>query len=259
MNENDVLLGQIQDKYRQCQGRNVITSTDFMDMSQQSVASEYLKKQLAGQGIFVGGYEDAERRKIVFLPEYIEYGSVSELMTILEENGQIKLLEIVRPKEGKALGHRDYLGSLLAEGVKREKIGDILVTEKGAKVIVSGEIAEYLLDNYSMAGRVSLSVSLGKIEDAEKAEIRTKEIRDTVPSLRLDAVLSSAFGISRSKAAEAIKMGLVFVNSIQMMKADKQVAEGDKLVIRGKGKAKLKEVSGKSKKDRTYILIERYI
>ena len=259
MNENDVLLGQIQDKYNQCQGRNVITSTDFLDLNQQTVAMEFVRTKLAGQGVFFGGYEDAERRKLIFLPDYIEADSEEELIKALEENDVMRLLEIKRPKEGMPLGHRDYLGSLMGEGVKREKIGDILVTEDGAKIIVSGEMADYLLDNYSMAGRVSLTVSIGKLEDAEKVEAKTKEIRDTVPSLRLDAVLASAFGISRSKAAEAIKMGIVFVNSSQVTKADKQVAEGDRLVIRGKGKAKLREVSGKSKKDRTYILIDRYI
>lgn len=259
MNEKDVLFGQIQDKYNQCQGRNVITSTDFLDLSQQSVASEYVKKYLAGQGAFYGGYDDAERRKIFFLPDYIEYENEEELGKILEENGEIALLDVKRPKEGKPLGHRDYLGSLMGEGIKREKIGDILVTSEGAKIIVSAEIADYLLHNYSIAGRVSVKVSLGGIADIEKTEIRTKEIKDTVPSLRIDAVLASAFGISRSKAAEAIKMGIVFVNSIQVLKADKQVSEGDKLVIRGKGKAKLREISGKTKKDRTYIIIDRYI
>lgn len=259
MKETDLLFGQISDKYNQCQGKNVITATEFLDLNQQSVAKGFLQKDYAGQGIFFGGYEEAERKKIVFLPEYISATSSEELAKVLEEYGIIKVLDIKRPKEGKELTHRDYLGSLMAEGVKREKIGDILVSEKGAKIIVSGDIAEYLVDNYSMAGRVSLNVSVGRLDETIASELKTKEIRDTVQSLRVDAVLATAFGISRTKAAEAIKMGIVFANSSLVMKADREVCEGDVLVIRGKGKAKLREIGGKSKKDRTYIIVDRYI
>jgi RNA-binding protein YlmH len=72
-------------------------------------------------------------------------------------------------------------------------------------------------------------------------------------------VVSSAFGLSRGKAAEAIRQGIVFVNSMQVEKIDAQVAEGDKLVLRGKGKAYLKEVGGRTRKDRLFIEIERYL
>jgi len=49
--------------------------------------------------------------------------------------------------------------------------------------------------------------------------------KDTVASLRLDNVLSSAFSLSRAKAAEAIRTGLVFVNSAPAEKTDLQVME----------------------------------
>ena len=78
-------------------------------------------------------------------------------------------------------------------------------------------------------------------------------------SLRLDNVLSSAFCLSRAKAAEAIRAGLVFVNSAPAEKPDLQVKEGDKLVLRGKGKAFLREVGGKTRKERIFIRTERYL
>ncbi|MCQ2551537.1 MAG: YlmH/Sll1252 family protein [Clostridia bacterium] len=242
MNEKDVLMGQIQDKYSRFRGKNVLTATDFLDLNQQSIANGHTQ-----EGIFYGGYEDAERKRLVFLPDYAN----------LEDT--IKVLKVTRAKEGRELTHRDYLGSLLAEGIKREKIGDILVRDDGADILVAAEVAEYLASNYSMAGRVSLKVEIGEVEDLDLSSQKTKEIKDTVSALRLDSVLSSAFGISRSKAQEAVKMGIVFLNGVQMNKSDKQVKEGDKLVIRGKGKACLREVSGKSKKDRIYIIVDRYI
>ena len=84
-------------------------------------------------------------------------------------------------------------------------------------------------------------------------------VKDTVASLRLDNVIASAFRLSRAKAAEAIRSGLVFVNSMESEKPDMQVEEGSKLVLRGKGKAYLREVGGRTRKDRTYIVIERFM
>ena len=83
--------------------------------------------------------------------------------------------------------------------------------------------------------------------------------RDTVASLRLDNVIASAFQLSRAKAADAIRAGIVFVNSMQVEKPDMQVEEGSKLVLRGKGKAFLREVGGRTRKDRITIIIERYV
>ena len=84
-------------------------------------------------------------------------------------------------------------------------------------------------------------------------------VNDTVASLRLDNVTASAFSLSRAKAAEAIRGGIVFVNSAQCEKPDMQVTEGDKLVLRGKGKAYLRQVGGRTRKDRIAIIIERFI
>ena len=81
---------------------------------------------------------------------------------------------------------------------------------------------------------------------------------DTVASLRLDAVLSSAFGISRTKAAELILAGRARLNHQICEKTDKEVGENVLLSIRGMGRAKLLEVGGVSKKGRSFIKIGIY-
>ena len=113
--------------------------------------------------------------------------------------------------------------------------------------------------NYSKAGRTSFSVELHSIDEIRVPELRVKEIRDTVASLRLDSIVASAFGISRSSAAEAIRKGLVYVNSMQTVKTDMQVNEEDRIVLRGKGKACLREVGARTRKDRIFVGIERYL
>ena len=152
----------------------------------------------------------------------------------------------------------DYLGSLLGLGIKREKTGDIIVRDDGADIVICEELAEFISLNYDKAGRTSLSVEILPIGDLKVAEKSFSEREDTVASLRLDNIISSAFGISRSKAAEAIKKGIVFVNNTECLKIDKDVFEGDKLVLRGRGKAYLTEIGGTSRKGRVYVKFRVY-
>ena len=112
--------------------------------------------------------------------------------------------------------------------------------------------------NYYKAGRTNLSLSQHTISELIVPQQKRTTITDTVASLRLDSVIASAFGLSRGKAAEAIGRGIVFVNHVEVTKPDFQVSEGDKLTLRGKGKACLLEVGGRSRKDRQYITIEKY-
>lgn len=102
------------------------------------------------------------------------------------------------------LTHRDFLGSLMAQGVTREKLGDILVSEGSCDLIVSRDIAPYLLKNVTSAGRVKLSVSEIELSELNVPALKVKEIRDTVSTLRLDAVAASGFSMSRGKAQELI-------------------------------------------------------
>jgi RNA-binding protein YlmH len=76
--------------------------------------------------------------------------------------------------------------------------------------------------------------------------------------MRLDAVISSIFSVSRSAACDAINGGLVGVNGIAVIKPDRTVNEGDKLSLRGKGKAIIDSVGGFSKKGRIRFSYRRY-
>ena len=253
--EDKLLVAGVEDKFRQCSRQYRVTHTDFLDLRQRSMA-EKLCRQLQGEGqdmrcAFSGGYCDAERTAAVFLPDYADEE---------EEIGEI--FSVVRVKTapgGRKLTHRDYLGSLTGLGLKREKVGDILVSDSGADIIILREVEDFISFNYSKAGRNSLKTDIVPLSELYIPEQKTEMIKDTVASLRLDNVISSAFRMSRSKAAEAVRAGLVFVNSAQSEKIDMQVAEGDKLVLRGKGKAYLREIGSKTRKDRIYISIERYL
>ena len=162
-----------------------------------------------------------------------------------------------RPEE--QLSHRDFLGSLMGMGIVREKVGDILVSPESADLIVLDTVAEFLLSSWNSAGRARLTVTEIPAAYLHIPEVRCEEIRDTVSSLRLDAVCSTGFRMARGKAAELISSGHVQVNWRACTKADKLLAAGDTVSARGFGKFQLAEVGGVTKKGRTAIVVKRYV
>ena len=235
------------------------------------------------RALFYGGYPDAERRLLFLIPEYTPLTEVlpAEALSGAMPDAPLDALPdtppdapldtgtgiecpiaVLRAETGKGsrkLTHRDYLGSLLSLGIKREVTGDILVREDGADILILRDIADFLLANYEKAGHTSLALSIVGLQDLNTGAVRTEEKRVAVASLRLDSLLSAAFGLSRGKAQEAIRSGIVLVNSRVLLKPDFLLQEGDKMVLRGRGKAVLREVSGRTKKDRTFVILERYL
>lgn len=257
--EDAILLARLADKIRQSELHYMMTYSSFLDLRQRGIAQSFLEKQAGLRWDFYGGYEDAERCIALFFPDYADVAKDS--CTFFKENPEEDPLRVIRVqiRGGKEkLTHRDYLGSLIGLGLKREVIGDILVRGDGADILVDSEIADFLMTHYIKAGRVSLSLSLLPVTELAAAQRNVESREDTVASLRLDNVVASVFSMSRGKAADAIRSGSVFVNNLQIQKADKVLKEGDRLVVRGSGKAILSGIGGRTRKDRTVIRYQRY-
>ena len=245
-----VLLGHVLDKYEQCRQRNLPTNTAFLSPAEAQSARDLLCAAAIHEGFaLLGGYEGAERRMLFFLPDWQEEADMADAMAFLRAAWH----ESERPT------HRDLLGSLMALGVERETLGDILVSEGSADLIVSAAVAPYLLDNWTGAGRTALRLARIGADELRVPEQRVREIRDTVLTLRLDAVTAAGFFMSRTKAAELIAAGRVQKNYREVTKGDAPVAQGDVISARGLGKFEVAEVGGLSKKGRTGILLRRYL
>lgn len=274
------MLSQIEDRIRQCEDHYMITTTGFLDMRQCTLAEGVCRKHRGLRYAFYGGYGDAERRMAVFFPDYVEFPEKdaraaaegrldgeqedAAVRFFLEnpEDDPLTVIRAVAPSGAavsRKLTHRDYLGSLVGLGLKREMIGDILVRGDGADILAAKEIEEFLLFHYGKAGRASLELSAVPVSQLIVPEGARQEKSDTVASLRLDNVIASVFSTSRSGAADAVRGGLVFVNGLQVQKPDTPVKEGDRLVLRGKGKAVLKEVGGQTRKDRIFVRFDRFL
>jgi len=144
----------------------------------------------------------------------------------------------------------------LGLGLKREKLGDILDCVTPQIILCSNNISEYIIQNFTKAGQVNFECS---VVNSFEAPVQLPEmITATVASLRLDSIIAEGFSLSRTKAAEAIKHGIVYVNWTLTASPSKDIKEGDNITFRGMGKIRLKEISGLSRKGRTFIVIEKF-
>lgn len=230
-----------------------LAHSDFLDPHQVQLAEKLLSSVSTCEYSFFGGFAMAERAVVLFWPEFIED---SELLRF--KNEILKSIEI-KPLCRNTLSHRDYLGALMSLGIRREVTGDILVREESCSIIVLSEISQYITENLLKVGNIGVDVTISDIMELSTPEPRISEIKTTVAALRLDSLCAHSFGLSRGKAAEFIKAGKVQLNWEATLSVDKQVCEGDTISLRGKGKAVLDKVGGRTKKDRIAILIKKFV
>ncbi len=260
MNDNSVLLSYAEDRRFKCSNDYVVTSTSFLDVRQQSVLSRKLSDVDGVNAVFYGGFDTAERNVLVFSPDFLGLSDSDLTESYFKENSDDNPLTVLRLKKDSfsSVTHRDYLGALMGLGIKREMVGDIIVNDNGADIIVIKTIATYIKNELKSVGRASVTVSeIGFSELSENINNIREDVIN-VSSMRLDNVISACFRLSRSESANAIVSGSVYVNSSQILKCDKRVSVGDKIVFRTKGKVVLKEISGVSKKGRNFLKIDVY-
>ena len=199
-----------------------------------------------------GGYPEAERQMLIYLPDYLDESALTD------EDSPVVCLHATF-YEGDSPNHRDFMGALLGAGIARETFGDICVGNGCCDFFVTAQIAPYILQNFTAAGRTKLHLEKIPLTDVLIAPPQTKELRDTLASLRLDSVISAGFRIGRSQAAQYVNSGKAAINGLPCEKPDKIVIQGDKISVRGLGKIRLRTVGGTKKKGRISVIIERYV
>lgn len=247
--EERIRLAKLYDRLWSAYERKCPAWTDFLTRREQAL----LEQLLPGVPlVMTGGLPQAERKIACFLPDYC---SPEDVLT--GENGPLcgYRAGFYGPD---GLSHRDFLGSLMGCGIKRETVGDLYVSENFCDFVVLREIAPYLEQNFTSVGRGKIRLSPISLDRLQAPAPAVREIRDTVSSLRLDSVAAAGFQISRGKAAQAVERGLVQVNWLPCLKPDRAVEPGDTISGRGLGKFELREITGRTKKDRIGILLGRY-
>ncbi len=248
--EDRLLLAKLWDKINAGIRKNIPANTCFLSPREQEMARFLFGS--APELLFFGGYGEAERKMLVYLPEYLDEGS------LMEENSPVVCLH-AEFFQGDSLSHRDFLGALMGAGIARETVGDICVGKGFCDFFVTEEIAPYILQSFLGAGRTRVHMSRIPLCAASIPEPEVKEIRDTLASLRLDSVISSGFRIGRTLASQYVSAGKAAIDGLPCDKPDKTVAQGAKISVRGLGKIRLTSINGRTKKDRISVVIHRYI
>lgn len=247
--EEDALLrARVEDACHLCNVRSCPRFVGFLDEHQQAVARAVLHEKGLSDFVFFGGYSGAERTILGVFPSFIP-----------PEESLFPVRAIAfRYRAVAALTHRDVLGALLGTGIRRDKLGDILCTPGMAVVMADEELASFLAESVTKIGSEGVRAEYPYTGEVV-AQHEFRELQDTVPSPRLDAVLHVALRTSREEAARRICAGAVSVNHMPELSVSAVVCEGDVLSVRGAGRFRVAQIGPPTRKGRLIIRLEQYI
>ena len=232
-------MRRILDKIEIVLNKHLIQCSDFLDPYEVYLAKSILNRFDDLKYLEYGGYDAAERRIIIIYPYYLELEEVDEYLACIKLLGDFE-----------SLSHKDFLGALLNLGIKREKVGDILVHQDRTYVILKEEIGEFVLYNLEKVGNRRIKAERVKARDLEAPEVEYEEVIRFLTSLRIDLAISEAYNLSRKDSLDLIKRGFVKLNGEPIDKTARELAEGDVVSVRGYGRFILHSIDGISKKGR---------
>lgn len=229
--------------------RREVLHTDFLTPPILDEAMAAIKKLVDVNAIPNGGHPEAERRRLSV--------GHTEVLTTLPNT--VAALSITGNFGFQPPSHSDFLGSLLGTGIAREKLGDIILqAEKGAQVLIVPELVDYIVTSLDKVREVPVSCTPIPLEALEYEPPRTKAFKTVESSLRVDALASAGFKISRSKFAELLSKGEVRVNWSTVTKNGASLKTGDMVSVRGKGRLKIGEINT-TKKGKFAVELIRYL
>lgn len=227
---------------------NRTLTTSFLDPRQLELAEAALRKEESLSYTVFGGYPDAERNILHIFPAQQK-----------ERLPELEVIQVSWKDLSAETGHRDLLGAILGLGLKRDQVGDIILTGKQQAVIfVASAQAGYISANLTAVGHNPVDCAVIDLAELPLPEDDGREIRGTVASLRLDSVLSLGFGLSRSRIVMLIKGGLARVNWRPINSPAHQLKEGDQVSLRGRGRLLVSAVQGETRKGRIHLQLKRY-
>ena len=229
---------------RRADDRCYTTYTEFLNMEEQS---ELLSLRLNVPFRLYGGYDGAERCIAAF-----GYDCESALFPI----SYIKI-EPSAKKFADKLTHRDFLGSLMGLGLKREVLGDIIIADNTGFLMCLDSVTEYIAGNLDKVRHTSVKCTVVN-ELPGDVQNEPAEQQKIVASLRLDVLAAAVYNLSRRAVKDLFAQRKVFVNSRLCENVSLIPKAGDIISVRGKGRFKLGETLGSTKKGRLIVQLFVY-
>jgi len=239
--ENNDLLKRAEELSARSESRSIVTSTGFLTPAEQMEIKNHVR---AENLMFFGGNENSERKIAFFLPYYIDAEGF--------DAGEYICAIRAETKFGNP-AHREYMGAILGLGIKRESVGDIYVSGETAYFYCLPPVASHILLSLDKIGRYGAKTEQVSLQDVPVPKREMKNMNFTVQSMRIDAVASSMFSMSRTAMVELIAAGNVTKNYSICLKSDAPVSPGDIISVRGRGKGEILEAGNLSRKGRIFV------
>ena len=247
--ENREEIARVIDKAEQAIKNWEVVATDFLSPPVAIEVRGMFQNLTEVNCLAWGGYPQAER---------IRMGLSRPDIPLEQSSIEIAALDIAGNFLFDTATHRDFLGSILGTGITRDKVGDIIVLgERGAQAIVVPEMVEFLETSLTQVRSVAVKTQRIDLSELKIQPPKKKEMTTVEASMRLDAIASAGFGMSRSKMASMISAGDVRVNWKDITQSSHNVKAGDLISVRGKGRLEIGEVSI-TKKERYRVDLVRY-
>ncbi|NLG85283.1 MAG: photosystem II S4 domain protein [Firmicutes bacterium] len=226
--------------------QEAVVRGEFLSPEERQLAARELAVLPGLRVSFYGGYRRAVRQRLVLAPEYLLAETVAPGLAYFSLTAS------------SGLTAETCLAGLLALGLPRGAIGDLLPVEGGCQVVLAAEEAAKLATGWPK-GNTEVKVAALEPEALQAPPVQEKTIHAAVASPRLDAVAADGFGLSRTKTARLIAAGLVRVNWQPVTRPDRTVRPGDVIAIRGRGRLVVAAVEGETKKGRLALALKRII
>lgn len=220
--------------------------TDFLDPRQQYIVEAIVGEKGDTHYAFEGGYVAAERKRALLYPAYF---------TPEQDDFAISLFEIHYPVKFSTLSHGKILGTLLNAGIKRDVFGDIMTDGQRWQFFVVANMAPYVQSQITKIGRIRV-----RLEKKDYTELLMPKDAWTLEhtatnSLRIDNLVSSVYNISRKRSKGLVENGKIKLNWQVFERPDFELGLRDIISVRGFGRIQLREIEGKTKKDKYRLLL----
>lgn len=248
--ENRDTLARLLDQTEQAIKTWEVVVTDFLSPPEWAEAQRIFQRLTEVHWVAGGGYPQAERQRM----------EIARTDLPLEPDQiPLALIDIAGNFLFDPASHPDFLGAILGTGLVRGKVGDIIVLgERGAQAIVDPELVDFLEMNLTQVRSVPVKTRRLEWSELKVRPPQKKDLTTVEASLRLDAIASAGFGMSRSKMADLITAGEVRVNWKTITQPSHTLQSGDLIAIRGKGRLSIGDIAV-TKKERYRINLVRYI
>ena len=240
-------LKRLMDLAKKSYQTNVFTFSGFLSLPQQDILS-FVKEELAYLKFeLYGGYSNCERKMVRF-------GNKEELGYV--EDYPIVCIQIcpLIEKFADNFTHRDILGAIMNLGIERNTIGDIFIKDKKACFFCHIKISQFIIEQLDQVKHTHVKCEI--ISDGFDCVLKEpleKEI--IISSLRIDAIVSKLYNVSRNQSLELFRLKKVFVNGKTQDNNSYSLKPRDSVTVRGYGKFNFIEIKHKTKKEKICVSI----